>query len=179
MSSSSRLVASQADSRKLEAKALAHSELRRVAEAAGFGLGVAELGGRLVNIQGERILHSLPALASQIQQRERELYAEVERSGALPDSPQAAKATAAGVVDKIIHRLQAERSGRALDLEWHTAEQAEDELRERGFWPFTKMWRVAAKPEPRAPPPSLRPPPRGPPPPRPPPPCWACAWLLA
>jgi hypothetical protein len=31
----------------------------------------------------------------------------------------AAKATAALVVDKIIHRLQAERSGRALDHEWH------------------------------------------------------------
>ena len=51
-------------------------------------MGVAELAQRLVQLQERRITQSLPAIATRIQQRERELRAEIERIGTVPDSLQ-------------------------------------------------------------------------------------------
>ena len=74
--------------RELELRDLGHPDLQRGAAAAGYGLGVAELAERLVQLQERRITQSLPALATRIQQRERELRAEIERIGTVPDSLQ-------------------------------------------------------------------------------------------
>lgn len=102
--------------RELETQCIrANEELAQSAEMRGYGLGVSELCKRLVEIQRQRIIETLPSTAKAIRCKLDDLQHRLAEIGLPMDDEQACKLKAMSLADDCHEMICREQEGRAQE----------------------------------------------------------------